>query len=45
MVSPALATITLRQERKHGHEDEYLHDESPKDFAMPPEMERRDYPR
>ncbi len=45
MVSPALATITLRQERKHGHEDEYLHDETPKDFALPPEMDRRDHPR
>jgi hypothetical protein len=45
MVSPRLATITLQQERKHGHEDEYLHDERPRDFAMAPELERREHPR
>ncbi len=45
MVSPRLATVTLRQERKHGIEDEFLHDEHQGDFAMPPEMERRDHPR
>ena len=45
MVSPRLATITLQQERKHGHEDEFLHEEKPKDFAMPQELERRQHPR
>ncbi len=45
MVSPRLATITLQQERKHGHDDEYLHDEKHKDFAMPPELDRRHHER
>jgi Ni/Fe-hydrogenase subunit HybB-like protein len=45
MVSPRLATITLSEERKHGHGEEFFHDEKPKDFAMPPELERRDHER
>ncbi|MGQ0703063.1 MAG: hypothetical protein ACT4PM_08035 [Gemmatimonadales bacterium] len=45
MISPRLATITLAQERKHGHEDEFLHEEKPKDFAMPPELDRREHGR
>jgi len=45
MISPRLATITLQQERKHGHEDEFLHEERPQDFAMPPELERREHER
>ena len=45
MVSPRLATITLTEERKHGHGEEFFHDEKPKDFAMPPELERRDHER
>lgn len=45
MVSPRLATLTLQQERKHGHEDEFLHEETPRDFAMPGELERREHPR
>ncbi len=45
MVSPWLATVTLTQERKHGHEDEFLHEERPQDFAMPEELERRQHPR
>jgi Ni/Fe-hydrogenase subunit HybB-like protein len=45
MVSPRLATITLTEERKHGHGEEFFHDEKPKDFAMPAELERRDHER
>jgi hypothetical protein len=45
MVSPRLATITLREERHHGHGEEFFHDEKPKDFAMPAELERRDHER
>jgi hypothetical protein len=45
MVSPRLATITLTEERKHGHGEEFFHDEKPKDFAMPKELERRDHER
>lgn len=45
MVSPRLATITLTEERKHGHGEEFFHDEKPKDFAMPAELERRDHDR
>ncbi len=45
MVSPRLATITLADERKHGHSQDFFHDEKPADYAMPPELERRDHPR
>jgi hypothetical protein len=45
MVSPRLAMIALDEERKHGHTQEIFHDEKPGDFAMPPELERRDHPR
>ncbi|HTL05459.1 MAG TPA: hypothetical protein VL241_06895 [Gemmatimonadales bacterium] len=45
MVSPRLATLTLMEERKHGHGEEFFHDEAPKDFAMPAELERRDHDR
>jgi len=45
MVSPRLATITLTEERKHGHGEEFFHDETPKDFAMPTELERRHHDR
>jgi hypothetical protein len=45
MVSPRLAMIALDEERKHGHTQEFFHDEKPGDFAMPPELERRDHPR
>ena len=45
MVSPRLAMITLADERKHGHGQEFFHDEKPGDFAAPPEMERRDHER
>jgi hypothetical protein len=41
MVSPRLATITLTEERKHGHGEEFFHDEKPADFAMPEELDRR----
>jgi hypothetical protein len=45
MVSPRLATITLHEERRHGHGEEFFHDEKPRDFAMPSELERRDHER
>ena len=45
MVSPRLATITLTDERKHGHDQEFFHDEKPGDFAMPAELERREHGR
>jgi len=45
MVSPRLAALTLTEERKHGHGEEFFHDEKPKDFAMPAELERRDHER
>lgn len=45
MVSPRLATLTLTEERKHGHGEEFFHDEKQKDFAMPQELERRDHER
>ncbi|HEV8150891.1 MAG TPA: hypothetical protein VGP61_11955 [Gemmatimonadales bacterium] len=45
MLSPRLATITLEEERKHGHGEEFFHDEQPKDFAMPAELERREHER
>ena len=45
MVSPRLAVVTLTEERKHGHGEEFFHDERPRDFAMPPELERRDHER
>ena len=45
MVSPRLATITLTDERKHGHDHEFLHDEKPSDFAAPTELERREHGR
>ena len=45
MVSPRLATITLMEERKHGHGEEFFHDEKPRDFALPTELERRDHER
>ena len=45
MVSPRLAAITLLDERKHGHDQEFFHDEKPADFAMPGELERRLGPR
>jgi len=45
MVSPRLATITLTEERRRGHEEEFLHEEKLKDFAMPPELERREHER
>ncbi len=45
MVSPRLATITLTEERRHGHGEEFFHDEAPRDFAMPAELERRDHGR
>ena len=45
MVSPRLATLTLREERRHGHGEEFFHDEKPKDFALPAELERRDHGR
>ena len=45
MVSPRLALITLTEERKHGHGEEFFHDEKPRDFAMPAELERRDHER
>jgi hypothetical protein len=41
MVSPRLALITLLEERKHGHGEEFFHDEKVRDFAMPAELERR----
>ena len=45
MLSPRLAMITLADERKHGHGQEFFHDEKPADFAAPPELERRDHAR
>jgi hypothetical protein len=45
MLSPRLAAITLMEERKHGHGEEFFHDEKPRDFAMPAELERRDHER
>jgi hypothetical protein len=45
MISPRLATITLLEERKHGHGDEFFHDERPADFAMPAELDRRTHGR
>ncbi len=45
MVSPRLASITLTEERKHGHGEEFFHDEKLRDFAMPAELERRDHER
>lgn len=45
MVSPRLATITLTDERKHGHDQEFFHDEKPGDFAHPAELERREHGR
>ncbi|NOT09262.1 MAG: hypothetical protein HOP28_13785 [Gemmatimonadales bacterium] len=45
MLSPRLATITLLDERKHGHGEEFFHDEKPADFAMPAELDRRDHSR
>jgi hypothetical protein len=39
MVSPHLALLTLKGERHHEPEDEFLHDERPKDFARPVELE------
>jgi hypothetical protein len=41
MVSPRLALVTLLEERKHGHGEEFFHDEKVRDFAMPAELERR----
>jgi hypothetical protein len=41
MVSPRLATITLTEERKHGHGEDLFHDEKPADFALPKELDRR----
>ena len=38
MVSPRMALLTLTGERHHAPEDEFLHDERPKDFAHPPEL-------
>ena len=45
MLSPRLAMITLADERKHGHGQEFFHDEKPTDFAAPPELERREHGR
>jgi hypothetical protein len=45
MVSPRLATITLLEERKTGHGEEFYHDEPPRDFAHPAELERREHER
>ncbi len=45
MVSPRLALITLTEERKHGHGEEFFHDEKARDFAMPVELDRRDHTR
>jgi hypothetical protein len=45
MVSPRLAAITLTDERKHGHDQEFFHDEKPGDFALPAELERREHGR
>jgi hypothetical protein len=45
MVSPRLATVTLMEERKQGHGEEFFHDERPRDFALPGELERREHER
>ena len=45
MLSPRRALVTLVSERGHGHGHEYDHEESPKDFAMPAELERRGHKR
>ena len=45
MVSPRLAVLTLTEERKGGHGEEFFHDERPRDFAHPSELERREHPR
>ena len=45
MVSPRLALRTMEQERGHGHGQVYDHEEAPKDFALPAELDRRDRPR
>ena len=45
MISPRLATITLLEERKHGHGEDFFHDEGPADFAMPTELDRRTHGR
>jgi Ni/Fe-hydrogenase subunit HybB-like protein len=45
MVSPRLALLTLMEERKHGHGEEFFHDEKARDFAMPAELDRRDHTR
>jgi hypothetical protein len=42
MVSPRLATLTLAEERKHGHDQDLMHDERPADFALPQELDRRE---
>jgi len=38
MVSPRMAMVTLKGELHHAPEDEFLHDERPKDFARPVEL-------
>jgi hypothetical protein len=45
MVSPRLAVLTLTEERKQGHGEEFFHDERARDFAHPGELERREHPR
>jgi hypothetical protein len=41
MLSPRRALATLAKEREHGHGHEFEHEESLRDYAMPPELERR----
>lgn len=45
MLSPRLALATMLQERGHGHGHEFDHEETPKDFALPAELERRGHGR
>ena len=45
MISPRLALITLERERGHGHGHEFEHEEPSQDYALPPELDRRDRPR
>jgi hypothetical protein len=42
MLSPRLALVTLTNERSHGHGHEFGHEEAPKDYALPKELDRRE---
>jgi len=42
MLSPRLAVVTLTNERSHGHGHEFGHEETPQDYALPKELDRRE---